>query len=423
MNANPPAPAPTEPFPFFAPKSTKRRKSTLGIVGLVLTTATAVAGRWLLATAAVANAPKVLEPLPVSVRVLPVVEEVVASGLRYSGLVKEFRKAELSFRVSGTVNSLHQIAAPGGRMRDLHEGDTLVQGTVIARLDPEDFGRERGQAAERLVTARARLAQAKANTEQAQIDLRRNEQLARRNSLSASELDNARTNLKAMTATEEAAEGDVASARIGLEQAEANIRYCSLAMPFEQSTVAARLIDTNERVPLNQRTFTIVDISRVVIAFNIPDTLVGRLTIGQEVEVATDALSGQRFVGLIHKIASTADDRTRTYPIEVRVDDPKGLRPGMVATVLFRKETRAYLLPLTSVAAGSSARSLVVYRVEDEGGRPVVREVPMAFDDVLDNKVAIRMSHDDNDGLRPGDRVVATGVHRLRDGQSVRVVE
>ncbi|AGA28073.1 efflux RND transporter periplasmic adaptor subunit [Singulisphaera acidiphila] len=421
MNANPPDPAPTEPSPFFAPKSTKRRNSTLGIVGLVVTTAAAFTGRWLLATAAAAHAPKAVEPLPVSVRVLPVVEEVVSSGLRYSGVAKELRKAELSFRVSGTVASLHQVTAPGGRMRDVHEGDRLAKGTVIARLDPDDYGRERGQAAERLATARARLAQAKANSEQAQIDLRRNEQLARRNSLSVAELDNARTNLKAMTATEEAAEGDVALARIGLEQAEANLQYCSLTVPFEESTVAVRAIDANGRVTPNQRTFTIVDISSVVIAFNVPDTLVGRLAIGQKVEVATDALTGQRFVGVMHKIASSADERTRTYPIEVRVDNPQGLRPGMVATVLFRKETRAYLLPLTSVAAGPSAQTLMVYRVEDEGGKPVVREVSMAFDDVLDNKVAIRMGNDDR--LRPGDRVVATGVHRLRDGQAVRIVE
>ncbi|WP_406698921.1 efflux RND transporter periplasmic adaptor subunit [Singulisphaera sp. Ch08] len=421
MSTDSPTPAPTEPSPFFAPKSTKRRNSTLGLVGLVLTTAAALTGRWLLASSAAAHAPKAAEPLPVSVRVLPVVEEVVSSGLRYSGVVKELRKAELSFRVSGTVTYLHQVAAPGDRMRDIHEGDTLARGAVIARLDPDDYGRERGQAAERLVTARARLAQAKANTEQAQIEFRRNEQLSRRNSLSVSELDNARTNLKGMVATEEAAEGDVASARIGLEQAEANLRYCSLSVPFDQSTIAARVIDNNERVTPNQRTFTIVDISSVVIAFNVPDTLVGRLSIGQEVEVTTDALTGQRFVGVMHKIASSADNITRTYPIEVRVDDPKGLRPGMVATVVFRKETKAYLLPLTAVAAGPSAQSLKVYRVEDEGGKSVVREVPMAFDDVLDNKISLRMGVDNS--LRPGDRVVASGVHRLRDGQAVRVVE
>jgi RND family efflux transporter MFP subunit len=420
MNVKPQGSADPGPV-FFARKSTKRRNPTLGIVGLVVTIAVAATGRWLLASAASTNATKPLPALPVSVRVLPVVEEVVSSGIRYSGVVKELQKADLSFRVSGTVSFLHRVPSPGGRMRDVHEGDTLARGTVIARLDPDDYGRDRGKAAELLATARARLVQARSNTEQAQIDFGRTEHLAQRNSVSTSELDNARTKLKGMKATEAAAEGDVASALIGLEQAEANLKYCSLTVPFERSTIASRDIDNNERVNLNQKMFTIVDVSSVVISFNVPDTLVGRLTIGQTVDVATDAFPGRRFVGVMHKIASTADNRTRTYSIEVRVDNPEGLRPGMVATVVFRKETRAYLLPLTAVAQGSAGQGLVIYRVEDEGGRSIARRVPMAFEDVLDNKVAVRLGG--ADGLRPGDRVVATGIHRLRDGQVVRVVE
>jgi RND family efflux transporter MFP subunit len=419
---NPASQGSANPSPvFLGPKSTKRRNPTLGILGLLITIGVAATGRWLLASSAEANAPRPLPALPISVRVLPVVEQVVSSGIRYSGVVKELQKADLSFRVSGTINYLHQVASPGGRMRNVHEGDTLTKGTVIARLDPDDYGRERGQAAERLATARARLVQAKSNTEQAQLDFRRTEQLAQRNSVSTSELDNARTKLKGMAAAEAAAEGDVASAVIGLAQAEANLNYCSLVVPFERSTVASREIDNNERVTPNQRTFTIVDVSSVVIAFNVPDTLVGRLSIGQTLEVATDALPGRRFVGVMHKVASTADNRTRTYAIEVRVDNPEGLRPGMVATVVFRKEVKAYLLPLTAVAQGASKNELMVYRVENQGDQQVIRQIPVAFDDVLDNKVALRLG--ETGGLKPGDRVVATGVHRLRDAQAVRVVE
>ncbi|WP_435010714.1 efflux RND transporter periplasmic adaptor subunit [Tundrisphaera lichenicola] len=419
MNANPSGLS--KPAPFFKPKSTKRRNSTLGLVGLGLTIAAAATGRWVLATTADSHAPKALEPLAISVRAIPVIEEVVGSGLQYSGVVKELQKAELSFRVSGTVEHLHQVETPGGPVRDIHEGDTVPRGTVLARLDPDDYIREKNQAAEKLTTAQARLMTAKANTEQAQLDFRRTDQLAHRASASLSDLDNARTKLKGMVASEAAAEGEVASARIGLEQAEANLSYCSLSVPFERGTIASRHIDNNERVTPNQKIFTIVDLSSVVIAFNVPDTLVGQLSIGQEVEVVSDALPGRKFVGVMHKIASTADSRTRTYPIEVRIDQPEGLLPGMMSTVVFRKETRAYLLPMTSVAQGDSARSLAVYRIEDEGGKDVVRLVSMSFDEVLDNKVAVRV--DTEAGLRPGDRVVATGIHRLRDGQEVRVVE
>ncbi len=422
MNANPSvSPDPASSAPFFAKERTKRRNPTLGIVGLLATIAASATGRWFLASSAAAHAPKPEAPLPVSVRTLVVAEEVVAQGLRYSGLTKELQKAELSFRVAGTVASLHKVAGPGGRLRDVFEGDTLDEGTVIARLDPGDYARDRGQAAERVATAKAQLSQAKANLEQAQVDFRRMEQLAQRNSATAADLDNARTKLKASQATAEANNADLASASIGLEQAEANLKYCSIAAPFPRSTIAAREVDNGERVAPNQKVFTIVDVSSVVVEFNVPDSLVGRLSFGQGVEVATDALPGQRFAGVIHKIASTADPRTRTYPIEVRVDEPRELRPGMVATVIFRKEVKAHLLPLTSVAHAPSGGGLMVYRVVQEDGHAVARQVPVAFTDVLDNKVVVRES--EPGGLRSGDVVVATGLHRLRDGQAVRVIE
>ncbi len=83
MNPESAGPAPLDVAPF-APKSTNRRKSTLGVVGLVLTTAAvAVAGPLAAGHGAAATTAKAVEPLPVSVRVLPVAEEVVASGLRY----------------------------------------------------------------------------------------------------------------------------------------------------------------------------------------------------------------------------------------------------------------------------------------------------------------------------------------------------
>ena len=152
--------------------------------------------------------------------------------------------------------------------------------------------------------------------------------------------------------------------------------------------------------------------------------MVGKLAIGQAIEVTADALSGERFQGVIHKIGSTADPVTRTYQVEVRVDQPRGLRPGMVATVRFARERRAYLLPLTAVAM-SPGRSVVVYRVTETDGRTIVKEIPVAFDDVLDNRVAVRMNLGEpgGSGLRPGDRVVATGIHRLHDGEVVKVAE
>jgi multidrug efflux pump subunit AcrA (membrane-fusion protein) len=154
----------------------------------------------------------------------------------------------------------------------------------------------------------------------------------------------------------------------------------------------------------------------------VPDTLVGRVTIGQPIEVSTDALPGREFRGVIHKIGAAADSQTRTYPIEVRVDRPDGLRPGMVANVHFRREARAFMLPLTAIAPGSlDHRVFEVYRVESSEGKSIARLVQVSLDDVVDNRVAVRVGADNP--LKKGDRIVATGIHRLHEGEAVQIVE
>jgi RND family efflux transporter MFP subunit len=406
---------------FLGPKSTKRRKSAQGLLALAVVIGLTVTGRWLLASVAKSRGLAKGEAVPASVRVVELRDEVVTSGVRYSAVVKELHKAEMSFRVAGTVEFLQQVRGPGGRLRGIHEGDTLRKGEVVARLDPSDYRRERGVAAGRLATAEARLSQAQSDTELAGIEYRRAEQLKRRNAISTSEQDSAIAKLRSTSAAEDAARREVETARVELEKADANLGYCTLTVPFEEGTVAAQYIEKDERIAANQKAFLLIDVTSVVISFMVPDTLVGRLAIGQPLEVGTEALPGEKFTGVIHKIATSADQSTRTYPVEVRVDRPRGLRPGMVANVHFRHEERARLLPLTSVGPGPTSNSFVVYRVSDEGGRATARQVPVEFDAVLDNRVAVRDGGPD--GLKPGDRVVATGIHRLHDGEAVLVVE
>lgn len=84
---------------------------------------------------------------------------------------------------------------------------------------------------------------------------------------------------------------------------------------------------------------------------------------------------------------------------------------------------RVHLLPLLAVVPRSGTGRYDVFRVVEEGGRSLVRRVPIEFDDVVDNRVAVRLAAGDGDGLRPGDRVVVTGTHRLYDGQPVHIEE
>ncbi len=408
-------------LPFFRRFLTKCRKATPGLLAVGLLLPLILMGRGQLALLAASHEVKAPEPSPPSVRVVALDDEVVASGISYSAVVKEVRKAELSFRVGGTLESLLQVSRVGGQTGSVHEGDRVPRGAILAKLDSGDYGRERAVSVERLAAAEGRLGQAQADFELAKVDNNRTERLAARSSVTQADVDAARAKLQSTAAAVEVARREIGSAKVNLEQADMNLAYCTLKSPFEDATIASRYVDNNERVAANQRAFLLLDLSSVVVAFGVPDSAVGKLTIGQPVEVTADAVGSERFAGIIHKIGSTADAMTRTYPVEVRIDQPRGLRPGMVATARFRRERRAYLLPLTSVGLGAD-RATVVYRVEDHDGKTTARQVAVTYDDVVDNRITIRVDPAGG-GLRPGDRVVATGVHRLHDGEAVKVAQ
>ncbi len=407
---------------FFGQVLTNRRKTAIGLIPFLAVFGVTISVRWLMASSAETRKIKPTEPPALSVRVVELHDEVVVGGVRYSAVVKELRKSELSFRVGGTVGKLHQVELPGGRARDIHEGDTLKQGEILAQLDTADYVRQRDIAAGRLETSKAKLAQAQADAELARIEFKRADMLKRRNALSDADEDTARAKLRTTAASEAAAQSEVETARLQLAQAQADLDYCTLKNPFPEGTVSSRYIDKDERIAVGQRAFLVVDLSSVVISFMVPDTLVGRLSIGQTIEVSSDALPSRMFQGVIYKIGAAADSQTRTYPIEVRVDRPQGLRPGMVANVHFRHEQRACLLPLTAIAPGSKAnQEFDVYRVETREGKSIARLASVSLDEVVDNRVAVRLGGASK--LKVGDKVVATGIHRLHEGEAVQVVE
>ncbi len=399
---------------------TIRQKVAVWCVAVPLVLAGAAFARSALAAVAASHKPAPVDPPPVAVKTARLAPETLTRAIRYSGSVKEWQKSDLSFRVAGTVESLRRVARPGGGDRDLHEGDVFPRGTVLARLDPADYRLERAAAAEKLAQAEAKLASARADADNARADSDRFQALASTGSASATETDTTRTKSVTTEAAARAAAREADGARVQLAQADANLGYCTLAMPFESGTLAARTVETAERVTAGQKAFQVIDLTSVRIAFGVSDAVVGRLAIGGAVGVTSDALPDDRFGAVITKIAPTADAQSRTYLVEVRVAEPRGLRPGMVATATIGADRTATLLPLVAVTREVAGGRLVAYKVARDGGRTVAKLCPVELDGVVDNRAAIRP--DTPGGLRPGDEVVVAGAPRLFDGAAVQVI-
>jgi hypothetical protein len=189
-------PGSPERAPFFRRFLTICRKLTVSTAILALVAAAAWAGRsWLVDRIRSSEAAPAV-PAPATVRVVTLAPEVVVSALHYSAAVKEFEKAELSFRQGGTVESLLQVAGPDGQMHRIHEGDRVPRSSVLARLDPADYRRDRDEAAETLAKDEAQLAKDDASSELSRNNLRRAEELASSGGISKEEVDSRRQTVK-----------------------------------------------------------------------------------------------------------------------------------------------------------------------------------------------------------------------------------
>jgi RND family efflux transporter MFP subunit len=361
---------------------------------------------------------RVEPPAPVAVRVERLASQTVESALEFSGTVRERARVSLSFKVAGTVARLHQVAGNDGRPRDVQEGDRVAAGTPLAWLDDADYVRRRDLARERVATLRARIDASRSTADQARRDRARVAGLAGRGAASREELEREDARLRSADAELAALAAELGGAEIEARQAEDDLSQCVLPAPRDV-TVASRSIEPHERIAAGAVAFVLLDDAALKVVFGVPDTMLSRFTPGQAVAVRSEARPGERFVGRVSEIAPSADEQTRTFPIEVTIDPPGGLRPGMIVSVRVGRPSSALRLPFEAVQPAPATREPIVFEVVREGDEVVARARKVALDGIDDDRVVVRPEGSE---VRPGAEVVVVGADRLHDGRAVRVL-
>jgi HlyD family secretion protein len=94
---------------------------------------------------------------------------------------------------------------------------------------------------------------------------------------------------------------------------------------------------------------TIADLDRIRLTVYVPETLIGQISLGQDVRVTVDSFPGREFQGAVMHIADSAEFTPRNvatqeerihlvFAIEVGLDNEDGaLKPGMPADAVLSK--------------------------------------------------------------------------------------
>lgn len=324
---------------------------------------------------------------PRSVRVAEVKTLDTAREIRVSGITRASRRATLSFLVSGTL-----VARP------VEIGDTVRVGQVMARLSNPALQPAVDSAAARLRELDARL-------EQLGRDLARATDLRGRGLISQGELERIQTDRDATEALRDLARANLAEAKNQLAEA-------TLRAPFDAS-VDSVFFEPGEFVGPGQPVIQVSASGELEVELEIPESIIDRFSPGLEVALSLSFLDGRRVAGTVTHVGDSGGIPGGLFPVEIRISDEPDLRPGMtIELILPVRAESGMAVPLAAVLDPGTGMPRV-FRVADGRVEPVFVTVGQLFGDQVEVSGL----------LKPGDRIVVTGVSSLTPGQPVEVLQ
>ena len=232
----------------------------------------------------------------------------------------------------------------------------VKKGDVLARIDPSTYQAQLEQGNAQIANAQAQLRQAQATLSNAQADYRRKDELARRQLVSRSELDLARTAMAQAQAQVNSAQAQIRQQTASLKNTQVNIDRAVIRSPVD-GVVLTRKIDPGQTVAASfsaPELFTIAeDLAKMKIELAVDESDIGQVKVGQSVSFTADAFPDRRFKGVVEQVrmAATTTNNVVTYPVVVSVDNRDGtLLPGLTVNAEIEVSKRDNVLKLGNAA-------------------------------------------------------------------------
>lgn len=205
----------------------------------------------------------------------------------------------------------------------------------------------------------------------------------------------------------------------------------TIRSPFE-GYVVSQLAEVGDWVSRGDVVAEVIQIDPIELRVFVPESDLQALQVSLnsqpasslDVWVRFDAIKDERFNGRVERIIPQADVRSRTFPVLIRIDNPKDavlgrrLGSGMLAEVTLPTGTAAtrLLVPKDAINLEDESASVVAVRTASDSPQKVAVKIPVRLGLSMGNYVAITGE------LTHQDLVVVEGNERIRPGQILEVV-
>jgi membrane fusion protein (multidrug efflux system) len=249
------------------------------------------------------------------------------------------------------------------------------------------------------VAIQADHAHAKASLALAQEELKRAEGLRKSGVAAPQLLDQART--------------EEQLAQVALRSVQVRLDRSTVRAPID-GVVSVLHKELGEFADFGTALCEIVQTDRLNAAIPVPEREIGRFKEGDQVRIRFDAIPDKAYEGTIFRIQPTADLVTRTYPVEIEIQNPEGeMKPGMTARAEMVRERieDAITVPLFAIRPMENQYFVMI---EQEGVAHMRQIMPGKLNG---DRVHVLS------GVAAGDRLIVSGHRELREGAAVVVRE
>lgn len=229
-----------------------------------------------------------------------------------------------------------------------------------------------------------------------------------------------------------ASEANVDTARAKRETAEAALNRIkaliaqkAILAPFA-GRLGIRHVELGQYISPGLAMVSLQALDPIWVDFPMPEQNVGKLRVGQRIELSVDAFPGKVFTGAVASLDARVAQETRTLLVRGTLPNPeRTLLPGMFANVSVLAGSPAKVVSVPRTAVTYSLYGDSVYVLKPQEGKPapakpedavfVVERRFVKSGQVRQDRVAI------TSGLKEGEQVVTTGQVKLTNGSQVKV--
>lgn len=222
------------------------------------------------------------------------------------------------------------------------------------------------------------------------------------------------SSLKTLQGQKIQTDGQVNAAKESIKAIEAQINNYKVYAPI--SGIISTYNITVGSYPASQIPLTIVNMDKLTLTVNMLDTQIGKVKVGDNVELSIEAMDNKKVTGVVTSVAPSPDLQTNMYPVVVEIkNNGHEIKPGYFVNASFfisKKENTLYI-PASSLLINDDGSKYVYI---NSGGTAKKVSVETGIEDAYGNAEVIS-------GINEGDLVITTNLTSLRDGAPVFSLE